>query len=105
MKSLEAATYFVLGGVLFLYCGGQKYRVYLYAAETQHGNLNGKKGDMFYYAGPHRNQCYHQPIQEKLRRGFGENAGERTRRVEISKEEIPGSRLSMHCYILAYSRL
>ena len=33
------------------------------------------------------------------------NAGEWTRRVEISKEEIPGSKHSMHGYILTYSRL
>ncbi|WP_295438441.1 hypothetical protein, partial [Thiolapillus sp.] len=33
------------------------------------------------------------------------NAGERTGRVEISKEEIPGSRRSLYGYILTYSRL
>ena len=27
----------------------------------------------------------------KIERGFGKNAGEWTRRVEISKEDIPGS--------------
>ena len=36
---------------------------------------------------------------------FGKNAGEWTGRVEISKEEIPGSKHSMHGNILAYSRL
>ena len=35
----------------------------------------------------------------------GKNAGEWTRRVEIRKEEIPGSKRSMYGYILTYSRL
>ena len=43
--------------------------------------------------------------QEKIGRGFGENAGEWTGRVEINKEEIPGSKRSMYGYILIYSRL
>ena len=34
--------------------------------------------------------------QEKIGRGFGINAGEWTGRVEMSKEEIPGSDRSMH---------
>ena len=33
------------------------------------------------------------------------NAGEWTGRVEISKEEIPGSKRSIYSYILTYSRL
>ena len=33
------------------------------------------------------------------------NAGEWIGRVEISKEEIPGSKLNMYGYILTYSRL
>ena len=41
----------------------------------------------------------------KIRRGFGKNAGKWTGRVEISKEEIPGSKRSMYGYILIYSRL
>ena len=36
----------------------------------------------------------------KIRRGFGKNAGEWTGRVEINKEEIPGSKRSLYCYIL-----
>ena len=39
------------------------------------------------------------------RRGFGKNAGEWTGRVEISKEEIPGSKRSMYGYIMTYSVL
>ena len=46
-----------------------------------------------------------QPTQEKLGRDFGNNAVEWTRRIEISKEEIPGSRRRRHGYILTYSRL
>ena len=38
-------------------------------------------------------------------RGFGKNAGEWTGRVEISKEELPGSKGSVFGYILTYSRL
>ena len=34
---------------------------------------------------------------------FGENAGEWTGRVEISEEEIPGSKRSMYGDILTYS--
>ena len=41
----------------------------------------------------------------EIGRGFGKNAGEWTRRVEICKEEIPGSKRSMYGYILTYSRL
>ena len=32
----------------------------------------------------------------EIGRGFGKNAGKWTRRVEISKEEIPGSKRSIH---------
>ena len=35
---------------------------------------------------------------------FGIDAGEWTARVEISKEEILGSKRSMYGYILTYSR-
>ena len=41
----------------------------------------------------------------KIGRGLGKNAGEWTGRVEISKEELPGSKSSMYGYILTYSRL
>ena len=55
-----------------------------------------QQGDLFYSAGQHRT---------KFGRGFGKNAGEWTGRVEISKEELPGSKRSMYSYILTYSRL
>ena len=41
----------------------------------------------------------------KNRERFGKSAGEWAGRVEISKEEIPGSKRSMSGYILTYSRL
>ena len=64
-----------------------------------------QQGDLFYSAGLNRNQYQPQLTQEKLGRGFGKNAGEWTRRVEISKEEIPGSNRSMHDYVWTCSRL
>ena len=64
-----------------------------------------QQGDLFYSAGPHRNWCYPQPTQEKNLERFEKNAGEWTGRVEISKEEIPGSKRNMYNYILTYSRL
>ena len=42
---------------------------------------------------------------KKIGRGFGKNAAEWTGRLEISKEEIPGSKRSIYGYILTYSRL
>ena len=56
-----------------------------------------QQGDLFYSAGLHRN--------ENIGRGYGQNAGEFTGRIEISKEEIPGSKRSMYGYVLTYSRL
>ena len=41
----------------------------------------------------------------KNRERFGNNAGEWTGRVEISKEKISSSKRSMYGYILTYSRL
>ena len=55
-----------------------------------------QQGDLFYSAGQQ---------EKKIGRGFGKNAGEWTGRVEISKEELPGSKRSMYGFILTYSRL
>ena len=66
---------------------------------------NDEQGDLSYSTGPPTNRCQPQLTQEKLGRGFGKNAGEWTERVDISKEEIPGSKRSMYGYILTYSRL
>ena len=62
-----------------------------------------EQDDLFYSAGSHRNQCKSQPTQEKVGRGCGKSAVEWTGRVEISKEEIPGSKHSMYDYLLTYS--
>ena len=47
----------------------------------------------------------HSQHKKKSGEVFGKNAGELTGRVEISKEEIPGSKRSIYGDILAYSRL
>ena len=59
-----------------------------------------QQGNLFYSAGLHRNYLLATANTGEIRRGFGENAGEWTGRVEISKEEIPGSKRSMYGYIL-----
>ena len=41
---------------------------------------------------------------EKTRERVGKNAGEWTRRIETSKEEIPGSKRGMHGYTLTHPR-
>ena len=52
--------------------------------------------DLFYSAGQHR---------KKLGEVLEKNADEWTGRVEMSKEELPGSERSMYGYILTCSRL
>ena len=64
-----------------------------------------RQGDLFYSASLHRNRVLATANTGVIGRGFGKNAGEWTRRVEINKEEIPGSKRSMYGYILTYSRL
>ena len=64
-----------------------------------------QQGDLFYSVSLHRNHVLATANTGKIGRGFGKNAGERTGRVEIGKEEIPGSKRSMYGYILTYSRL
>ena len=64
-----------------------------------------RQGDLFYSAGLHRNHVKATANTGEIGRGFGKNAGEWTGRVEISKDEIPGSKRSMYGYILTYSRL
>ena len=68
-----------------------------------------RQGDLFYSAGLHRNYVLATANtgkkEKKKQERFGENAGEWTGRVEISKEEIPGSKCSMYGHVLTYSRL
>ena len=47
-----------------------------------------QQGDLFYSAGLHRNHVLATANTGEIGRGFGKNVGERTGRVEISKEEI-----------------
>ena len=63
------------------------------------------QGDLFYAAGLHRNHVLATANTGEIGRGFGKNAGDWTGRVEISREEIPGSKRNMYGYILTYSRL
>ena len=63
------------------------------------------QGDLLYSVALHRNHALATANTEKIRKGFGKNAGEWTRRVEMIKEEIPGSNRSKYGYILTYSRL
>ena len=69
---------------------------------TPHRNL---QGDLFYSAGLHRNHVLATANTGEIGRGFGKNGGEWTGRVEISKEEILGSKCSMYGNILTYSSL
>ena len=64
-----------------------------------------RQGDLFYSAGLHRNHVLATANTGKIGRGFEKNAREWTGRVEINKEEIPGSKRIMYGYILTYSRL
>ena len=61
-----------------------------------------RQGDLFYSEGLQRNHVLATANTGEIGRGFGEKAGEGTISVEISKEEIHGSK---HSYILTYSRL
>ena len=64
-----------------------------------------QQGDLFYSVGLHRNHVLTTANTGNIGRAFGKNAGEWTGRIEISEEEIPGSKRSMYGYILTYSRL
>ena len=50
-----------------------------------------RQGDLFYSAGLHRNHVLATANTGEIGGGFRKNGGEWTGRVEISKEEIPGS--------------
>ena len=60
------------------------------------------QGDLFYSAGIHRNHVLATANAEKLGEVLEKNAGGWTERVEISKEEISGSKRSIYGYILTY---
>ena len=80
------------------------YWAYLYSAGTQHGNLH-TAGWTILFCGPTR-----EPVLATANRGkkweeVEKNAGGWTGRVEIIKEEIPGSKRGMYGYIPTYSRI
>ena len=55
-----------------------------------------QQGDLFYSSGLHRNHVLATANTGEIRRHFRKNASEWTGRVEISQEEIPGSKCIMH---------
>ena len=59
-----------------------------------------QQGNLSYSESLHRNNVLATANTGEIRTGFGKNAGDWTVRVEISKEEIPGSKRSMYGYIL-----
>ena len=59
----------------------------------------------YLFCGPTQEPCVSHSQHRKNQERFGKNADEWTRRVEIGKEEIPGSKRSMYGYILTFSRL
>ena len=74
------------------------FLAYLYSVDIHMGTCI-QPGELFHSAGLHRNRCQPQLTREKIERGFGKHADEWTGRVEISKEEIPGSKRSKYDYI------
>ena len=52
---------------LFIFCGYAR-------REPASVVCNDEQGDLFYFAGPHRNRYWPQLTQEKLRRGFEKKA-------------------------------
>ena len=74
------------------------FGVCLFAASPKHGNLH-PAGWPILLCGPTQEPVLATANTGKTRERFWEkNAGEWTGRVEISKEDIPGSRCSMHGY-------
>ena len=71
---------------------------------TQHGNLY-PAGRPILFCRPTKELVLATASTGKSQKRFWNNAGEWFGRVEISKEEIPGSKRSMYDYTLTYSRL
>ena len=76
-----------------------------YIPRTLNTGTRLRQGDLLYSAGLHRNRVLAQPTHEKSGEVLEKNAGKWTEWVEISKEEIPGSKRSMYGYIPTYPRL
>ena len=81
-----------------------------YSTDTHQGNLHQSSVTMsrmtYFILRVHSGTCLttnnteKKEEKKKLRRSFGENEGEWTGNVKISKKYIPGSRRSMHGSIL-----
>ena len=74
----------------------------LYSAGTEHGHLHQlsvtTRRVTYFILQAHRGTYVSHSCS-------GKNEGKWTGKVEISKEDISGSRYSMHSYILTYSRV
>ena len=86
------------------------FEAYLYSVDIQHGNLHQLSVTMsrVIYLIPRAHTgtgVSHSQYRKKSGEVLEKKAGEWTGRVEISKEEIPGSKRSMYGYMLTYSRL
>ena len=80
------------------------FGAFSYSASTQHGNLHPARWSIL-FCGLTQEAVLAIANTGKTRDRFEKNAGEWTGRVEISKEEIPDSKCSMHGNILTYPRL
>ena len=77
---------------------------YLYSVGTHRGNLPLAEWPIL-FCGPTQEPCVSHCHYRRNRERFWKNASEWIGGVEISQEEISGSKRSMHGYILTYSRL
>ena len=73
------------------------FLTYIYSVGTQHGNLH-PAGWPILFCGSAQEPSVSHSQHRKNRKRFWKNAGEWTPRVEIDKEEIPGSMRSMYAY-------
>ena len=80
------------------------FRVYLYSAGTHYGNLPPASRPIL-FCGPTQEPVLAAANTGKIWERFGKNADELTRRVEVSNEEIPGSKRRRHDNILTYARI
>ena len=75
------------------------FLAYLYSVGTQHRNLH-PTGWPILSCGPTQEPVLATAKTGKIRKDFRKNASEWTGRVELSKEEIPGSKHSMYGYVI-----
>ena len=74
------------------------FKAYFYSAATQHGNLHPAGGPIL-FCGPTQEPCVSHSQHRKNLERFWKNAVEWTGRVEMSKEENPGSKRSMYAVV------